>query len=59
MKLYVYADESGVFDKTHDDLFVYGGVIVPASCREDSVRQYLAAIALFSSQPVYGEHQFC
>lgn len=42
MKLYVYADESGVFDKAHDDLFVYGGVIVPASRREDSIRQYLA-----------------
>lgn len=42
MKLFVYADESGVFDKAHDDLFVYGGVIVLASRRENSIRQYLA-----------------
>ena len=42
MKLYVYADESGVFDKAHDDIFVYGGVIVLASRKEDSIRQYLA-----------------
>ena len=42
MKLYVYADESGVFDKAHDDIFVYGGVIVLASLKGDSIRQYLA-----------------
>lgn len=29
MKLYVYADESGTFDKAHNDIFVYGGLVVP------------------------------
>lgn len=28
MKLYVFADESGVFDRAHANLFVYGGVII-------------------------------
>lgn len=27
MNLYVYSDESGVFDKEHNDYFVFGGVI--------------------------------
>ncbi len=27
MNIYVYSDESGVFDKTHNDYFVFGGVI--------------------------------
>ena len=28
MKLYVYSDESGVFDCEHNDYFVFGGVIL-------------------------------
>lgn len=27
MNLYVYSDESGVFDKEHNDYFVFGGII--------------------------------
>lgn len=28
MNLYVYSDESGVFDKTHNNFYVYGGLII-------------------------------
>lgn len=28
MELYVYSDESGVFDKKHNEIFVYGGMIL-------------------------------
>ena len=41
MKLYVYADESGTFDKAHNDIFVYGGVIVSAQDRKAATDKYL------------------
>ncbi|MDO4681075.1 MAG: DUF3800 domain-containing protein [Aerococcus sp.] len=28
MNIYVYSDESGVFDKNHNDFFVFGGLII-------------------------------
>ena len=28
MNIYVYSDESGVFDKGHNDYFVFGGLIL-------------------------------
>lgn len=28
MNLYIYSDESGVFDKQHNDIFVFGGLIL-------------------------------
>lgn len=27
MDIFVYSDESGVFDNVHNDIFVYGGLI--------------------------------
>ena len=27
MNIYIYSDESGVFDKEHNDYFVFGGLI--------------------------------
>ena len=27
MNIFVYADESGVFDRIHNDVFVFGGLI--------------------------------
>lgn len=27
MNLYIFSDESGVFDQKHNDFFVYGGII--------------------------------
>lgn len=37
MKLYVFADESGVFDREHNDLFVYGGVIILGKHNYDAI----------------------
>ncbi len=43
MKLYVYADESGAFDKVHNDIFVYGGVVlVGADAKADAEHRYAA-----------------
>ena len=28
MNIYIYSDESGVFDKAHNDIFVFGGIII-------------------------------
>ena len=28
MNIYIYSDESGVFDKVHNDIFVFGGLII-------------------------------
>lgn len=43
MKLYVYADESGAFDKVHNDTFVYGGVVIAgAAAKADAEHRYAA-----------------
>lgn len=38
MDIFVYSDESGVFDKAHNDVFVYGGLILLGS---DAVRDHI------------------
>lgn len=44
MDLFIYSDESGVFDKTHNEIFVYGGLILLGKKQKDDyVRRYLAA----------------
>lgn len=44
MDLYVYSDESGVFDKTHNEIFVYGGLIFLGKSQKESYsRRYLQA----------------
>lgn len=35
MNLYIYSDESGVFDKVHNDYFVFGGVICLGTDEKD------------------------
>ncbi|MCQ5127406.1 DUF3800 domain-containing protein [Blautia producta] len=35
MNLYVYTDESGVFDKYHNDIYVYGGIILLSKDQRD------------------------
>lgn len=43
MKLYIYIDESGTFDKNFEPYFVYGGVIVPGTDTKTLLeRQYLS-----------------
>lgn len=41
MELFVYSDESGVFDKVHNEIFVFGGVIFLSKKAKDiAVRKY-------------------
>ena len=44
MEIYVYSDESGVFDKTHNEVFVFGGLIfLKKRDMETCSRKYIAA----------------
>lgn len=44
MNLFIYSDESGVFDKYHNDVFVFAGVIcIESSNKEKWCRLYSAA----------------
>lgn len=44
MNIYVYSDESGVFDKAHNDTYVFGGIIVLGKdSKEIWSRKYSAA----------------
>ena len=35
MNIYVYSDESGIFDKIHNDIFVFGGIILLGSSEKE------------------------
>lgn len=37
MNIYIYSDESGVFDKKHNNIYVFGGVIIIGS-KEKEIR---------------------
>lgn len=44
MDIWIYSDESGVFDKVHERFFVFGGVILLSDNeRQDWIRKYLTA----------------
>lgn len=44
MEIYVYSDESGVFDKAHNEVFVFGGLIfLKKRDMENCSRKYIAA----------------
>lgn len=44
MDLFIYSDESGVFDKEHNEIFVYGGLIfLGKEEKDDYNRKYIAA----------------
>lgn len=44
MNIFVYSDESGVFDKIHNDIFVFGGLIFLSKDEKDLMtRKYIAA----------------
>lgn len=44
MNIFIYSDESGVFDKEHHDLYVFGGLIfLDRSSRDSENRRYLHA----------------
>ena len=44
MDIYVYSDESGVFDKVHNNVFVFGGLFLLGKASKDEwSRRYIAA----------------
>ena len=44
MDLFIYSDESGVFDKEHNEIYVYGGLIfLGKEQKDDYTRKYVAA----------------
>lgn len=44
MNIFVYSDESGVFDKKHNNFFVFGGLIILGKeSKEEWTRRYIAA----------------
>lgn len=44
MNIYIYSDESGVFDKVHNDIYVFGGVVFLNKDDKDiCARKYLKA----------------
>ena len=44
MNIFVYSDESGVFDKKHNDIFVFGGIILLSKeSKEEWSRRYIHA----------------
>ncbi len=44
MDIYIYSDESGVFDKAHNEIYVYGGVVFLSKDDKDNfARKYSAA----------------
>lgn len=50
MEIYVYSDESGVFDKKHNEIFVFGGIIfLGQKDMENYSRKYLTAEAAIRS----------
>lgn len=55
LDIYVYTDESGVFDKEHETIYVYGGVIfLNSKDKEISGRKYIyAEKVLRTSHPKY------
>lgn len=53
MDLFVYSDESGVFDKEHNEIFVYGGLIFLGKEQKDLYgRKYLAAEKAIRSKKI-------
>ncbi|EMZ42719.1 MULTISPECIES: DUF3800 domain-containing protein [Atopobium] len=55
MNIFIYGDESGVFDKQHQDFFVFGGLIfLSKEDREKSYRYFIHAENKIKSQYQYG-----
>ena len=57
MELYVYSDESGVFDQAHQDFFVFGGVIfLSPKEKELAARRYASIERMIREQrPGYAD----
>lgn len=58
MNLFVYSDESGVFDKAHNDYFIFGGVIFLSKQERDiASRKYRAAERVIRESGAYSGAQ--
>lgn len=54
MNIYIYSDESGVFDKEHNDIFVFGGLIILGSkSKEEWSRRYSAVEKVIRTKRSY------
>lgn len=58
MNIYVYSDESGVFDKKHNDIYVFGGIIILGEeGRENWIRLYSHAESVVRENGEYDASQ--
>lgn len=56
MDLYVFSDESGVFDRVHNDIFVFGGIVFFSKEERDAcARKYIHAERALRSAGVYSQ----
>ena len=58
MNLFVYSDESGVFDKYHYQFFVFAGLIIPHTANKEMwARKYSSAEKSINSDNKYGDKE--
>jgi len=58
MNLFVYSDESGVFDKYHYQYFVFAGLIIPHTVNKEMwARKYSSAEKSINSDNKYGDKE--
>ena len=51
MNIFIYGDESGVFDKKHNDVFVFGGLIfLDKAQKDDENRKFIHAERAIADQ---------
>lgn len=56
MDIYVYSDESGVFDKAHNDVYVFGGIIFLSKAQKDNcLHKYKHAEDVVRNNGSYGK----
>lgn len=56
MNLYIYSDESGVFDYKHNDYFVFGGLICFGKDEKEKIeRKYSHVEKVLKASKKYGE----
>ena len=52
MNIFVYSDESGVLDKAHNDIFVFGGIVFLSKDERDIAARKYSAAERSSGMPV-------
>lgn len=58
MDIYIYSDESGVFDKVHNDWFVFGGVVfLSKESKDNATRLYAKAEKTIRQRNKFGRDQ--